>query len=400
MNADDILSNGETREEICKRLIIMMEQSRLIVLETLALSKLSHVTKVGNRRSIAIKWIKEVAMLAESSNECRDTSVQLFDRFWGVSLPLNDNILDRSEIALAAAAAVLISSKVHEGRHLSVNNFPRINKQEFIAYEAQILKMLNYTVFPTLSPTCFIKYFLLLSDGFSNQLIIDTAHDLVGQFLAAPEAPLFAPSTIALATLLISYSRLNLNCDNCLKHIPSICLPIPNNPIMMIKELRSFMDVDNCLNVFYKIIKLNENIDSISSPKIPTENLSNLMCNSPDPTQATNYEEIKVISPECVFDVSSPSKAVPLLNETPKRNLMDELLSSAEILSTQGSQGNNCTSSYMRNRQRLKRQRIEYSTSDSCLLDVEVVEKNREQNKSTIRHLKRMKVYEQSMYEK
>ena len=55
------------------------------------------------------------------SVETRDTSVQIFDRFLGICLSENKNILGSSiDMALAAAVSVLLASKVHETRPLSL----------------------------------------------------------------------------------------------------------------------------------------------------------------------------------------------------------------------------------------------------------------------------------------
>ena len=62
-----------------------------------------------------------MASLSKVSVETRDTSVQIFDRFLGVCLAESKNILtNSSDVALAAAVSVLIASKVHETRPLSM----------------------------------------------------------------------------------------------------------------------------------------------------------------------------------------------------------------------------------------------------------------------------------------
>lgn len=57
----DLLVSGETRHSMNERLNRMMEMSKKVTIEASGLAKFSHVVKVAQRRSNAVKWIKNVS---------------------------------------------------------------------------------------------------------------------------------------------------------------------------------------------------------------------------------------------------------------------------------------------------------------------------------------------------
>ena len=62
--------------------------------------------------------------MAEESLEVRDSSIQIFDRFVGVCISENKNILENyKELSLTAAVCILLASKMHETKPLSIVSF-------------------------------------------------------------------------------------------------------------------------------------------------------------------------------------------------------------------------------------------------------------------------------------
>lgn len=250
---NQLFSSGERRTTLHLRLFNMMAMSKVVISETIGLTSFSHVPRVCQHRSNAIRWIKDVVALSHVSVECRDTSLQIFDRFLGLCLSEN-KVLGHTDVALTAAVAVLLASKMHETRPLSMSSFPHLKTADLIAFEKLVASKLNYAIFPLASPASFIRDLIFVwSDNAVHEQLIDTANILVGDFFEAQEAPHFAPSTIALAALLLSFSKLGMDCTNWLEHVPNVCLPSPDHPIMDSNILLSFLDVDNCLSVFQRL---------------------------------------------------------------------------------------------------------------------------------------------------
>mmetsp|Transcript_27814 Transcript_27814/g.28061 ORF Transcript_27814/g.28061 Transcript_27814/m.28061 type:complete len:447 (+) Transcript_27814:91-1431(+) len=296
----DVMSSGECRSTIHDRLYQMMEMSRGVILDINGLAKFSHVAKVSQHRANAIRWIKDVVSLSHVSVETRDSSIQIFDRFLGACLSENKNILGHStDVALAAAVSVLISSKMHETRPLSMSSFPHLKTTDLILFEKLVISKLGYLTFPLASPVTFIRYLLSLwTDGSDYPYLVTTACDLVGEFFEAPEAPHFAPSAVALSALLLSFSKLGMDCSEWLEHVPNICLPSPSHPIFQSSFMVSFLDVDNCLSVFQRIQSAHNKYETfnyvtpqtpLTSPLVVERLISpNSVCGNLSPTKSTH----------------------------------------------------------------------------------------------------------------
>lgn len=274
MIVNELLSSGERRSTLHRRLHNMMEMSKIVITETIGLTRFSHVARVCQHRSNAVRWIRDVVALSHVTVECRDTSLQIFDRFLGICLAEN-KVLGHTDVALTAAVSVLLASKMHETRPLSMTSFPHLKTSDLIAFERLVTLKLNYSIFPLASPAAFIRDLVFVwSDGCSikclkHEELIETANSFVGDFFEAQEAPHFAPSTIALAALLLSFSKLGLDCTNWLEHVPNICLPCPDHPIMDTNMLLSFLDVDNCLSVFQRLQRPSATIFQAIAPQTP-----------------------------------------------------------------------------------------------------------------------------------
>eukprot|EP01041_Mallomonas_annulata_P007183 gene7183-14638_t len=295
----EVMKNGECKATVYDRLLHMMEMSRVVISDVSGLAKFSHVLKVSQHRANAIKWIKDVVSLSHVSVETRDSSIQIFDRFLGVCLSENKNILGHStDVALAAAVSVLLASKLHETRPLSMSSFPHLKTNDLVAFERLVMSKLGFALYPLASPAAFIRYLLSVwTDGCECQYLNDTACNLVGDFFEAPEAPHFAPSAIALSALLLSFSKLGMDCTEWLEHVPNICLPSPLHPIYNTQLLVSFLDVDNCLSVFQRL--------QASQTMASRNNFSSIVPQTPFTTPQT---EERLISPNSVVDNVSPSK--------------------------------------------------------------------------------------------
>jgi hypothetical protein len=74
----------------------------------------------------------------------------------------------------------------------------------------------------------------------------------------------FAPSTIAVAAILLAFSMLELNCEAWLSCVPDFCLPHPQNPLFDDPRIdQRALDIDLCLQRFqtvksYRLYRLSK----------------------------------------------------------------------------------------------------------------------------------------------
>jgi hypothetical protein len=100
------------------------------------------------------------------SAEARDTSIQIFDRYFGLSSQENDMAMSNTEtLSLVAAVAVLLSSKFHESKPLSMACFPNLSNEALIEAEHEVLARINYNLMPQVSPACIVRLMLQLWPG-------------------------------------------------------------------------------------------------------------------------------------------------------------------------------------------------------------------------------------------
>lgn len=68
---------------------------------------------------------------------------------------------------------------------------------------------------------------------------------------------LFAPSTIAISALLLSFIERGVDCTAWLRNVPDVCLPGPTNRLFRcdsFDDKHRFLDVDKCIQCFQSII--------------------------------------------------------------------------------------------------------------------------------------------------
>lgn len=243
-----------------------MEQTVNVLNDVKALRNMSK--KTAQYRNTAIRWIKDASSLAHTSSETRDSSAQIFDRFMGLSILDSQPVFSHEKIQLIAAVSLVLSSKIHDTKPLAPRNFPHIDVKDFVNAEREVLEKLKFTLYPSTTPATFIRLIVWSCSGYSQrEIAINLADRLVGDILGDPSAPLYAPSTIALAALLVACSRLGIDCKDWLTHVPSVCFPSVNHPIFKDNDGITTLDVDSCLQTIQQLHADIDNIDpSFLSP--------------------------------------------------------------------------------------------------------------------------------------
>lgn len=211
--------------------------------------------KHANNRTRVIRWIKEVASLSGISSDARDTSIQIFDRYFGQRIRQRQQyaFCDSHEFSAVAAVSVLLSSKFHESRPLSMTSFSSLSPEALSSVENQVLEALNYDIVPLATPTSFIHHMLLLwpnpeKDTNLIALIDNMSCKIVAEFWENTASSRYGPSTIALASLLLAFSSQRVDCSRwLLECIPDVCLPREDSDIFGSNAL-DLLDIDGCLS--------------------------------------------------------------------------------------------------------------------------------------------------------
>ena len=215
-----------------------------------------------------VTWIASVSTASGIGVETRDIGVQILDAFLSelhVSVladPLKNNGV--AIIGLAAAAAIILASKVHaharalskhrlfstttracapqmhEQRPLCVDNFPHFEREQLLEFERRILVMIGFQIYPHATPSACVRHMLQLWSGpdadpdnhgspstaTADDAISALADYFIGHFLAVGSESLkYAPSTVAMAALLLSFSKLKMDCAAWLQRLPDECFP-------------------------------------------------------------------------------------------------------------------------------------------------------------------------------
>ena len=214
--------------------------------------------------------------MSKMSPEARESGIDLFDKFLSISLMESHKVLeDTTLMSFTAASAILLSSKLHEGKTLlTVANFPDFHTADLIAFERNFLNKIGCQVHMLLAPSSFVRHLLGLLPEIEelHSEVIDTVHHYIGVFQEHPAYLMFAPSTVAISSLLIAFSVYNINSEVWLKRrIPGACLPC--NPL----AASGMLDIAKCLSYFEKALPVissqskRKNQDSPTSDTPPTK---------------------------------------------------------------------------------------------------------------------------------
>lgn len=275
-----------------RKIYQMMKMSESILNDYELLRNLSIQSKQNHNRTHAIKWIKEIVSMCRMSSEIRDTSIQIFDKYLALALPVYPEILlDTTSLPIASACSLILGTKTNENNSvLSTASFPHFEKEKMVEYEYHILDVINFSIVPQATPSSFIHELLKICpcDVIKDlSLLMKTADQLVEKFMQEPEYLLYAPSTIAISALLLSFLHLEINCNEWLKYVPDYCLPTASNPFfssLPSQHKSKLLDVDGCLQCFQSIIISSTR----SSTPLPSEDHQyDKLCSSQSPISIT-----------------------------------------------------------------------------------------------------------------
>lgn len=208
-------------------------------------------------RVAAIYYINEVARISKISDQTRDISIQIFDKFMALSIV--DSKVDNLFLSKAAATALIIASKFHECKNsllLKMTSFD-LFCNELVAFECQVLSKIEFSINPSITPSLFIEYFISLCqydyDEITIQKLYISSANMLTEFWEDPASLLFSPGTIAFSIIFMSFRILQVNYMPWLQYVPECCtssfIPSGGNGINT-----SFYNIEKCKQVIQTLL--------------------------------------------------------------------------------------------------------------------------------------------------
>ena len=205
-------------------------------------------------RRRGIIWLVAISGRAELHNYTRDTAIGILSRFIAVIYREAPSFAaDTKFISFTAAASLIIAAKMHEGKHrLTVKNFPHFNCDDLIAFESMVLSKIDFNISALATPSAILRHLSELP-AWQQQPIgpesrEESADRLLVQFHLEPESTFYAPTTLAIAALLLSSSMQPGGIDASVREwIASLPVEMLPSSSSSSSSLSVALDVDGCI---------------------------------------------------------------------------------------------------------------------------------------------------------
>ena len=118
-----------------------------------------------------------------------------------------------------------------------------------------------------------------------KKILTATADIYIADFYCARRSMLFAPSTIAVCSIISSFSTLRMDCTDWLDCVPDRCLRRSGNDVY-----NSLLNIDKCLDIFERIERVHRrNKSQVYSP-------TSIACSSEDMEVVTDLASQKEVT--------------------------------------------------------------------------------------------------------
>ena len=273
-------------------------------------------TKLIEYRYKVISWLKKVTTTYNLDSLIRDTSYQLFDTYL-LNLLRNNNTTTTNNnnnssssinnineqektISLAAISCILVSSKLHNYHSiLSFANFNDFDYDDLSSYQFEFLSIINFDIHVNTTPAVCIEVLLSLWNGDDElKSSIKSQSDIfVSEFHTLPVSMMFAPSTIAICAIILSFSTLRMDCSQWLNSVPDQCFRKSASDT----SDHSLLDIDKCLDIFQRVETVHHMLPKCSSLS-PTSVVQSSPCTTPNINATTlgvssSFEKLAVVLP-------------------------------------------------------------------------------------------------------
>ena len=239
-----------------------------------------------------IIWLKKVANTYNLNSLIRDTSFQLFDTYLlnlsrnnnddtnSNDTSSNDSMKQERIISLAAISCILVSSKLHNYHSvLALSNFHDFDHDELVENQFEFLRIINFDIHVNTTPAVCIEVLLSLwnCDDELRSSLKSKADIFVSEFHSLSVSMMFAPSTIAICAIILSFSTLRMDCSQWLNCVPDKCF----RKTLTDNDDSSFIDIDKCLDIFQRLEKVHLMLPKCSSLSPTSVVFASSPCTSP-----------------------------------------------------------------------------------------------------------------------
>ena len=254
------------------------------------LLRLQSDTNLLEYRHKIIIWLKKVANTYNLNSLIRDTSFQLFDTYLlnlsrnnnddSSNTSSNDSMKQERMISLAAISCILVSSKLHNYHSvLALSNFHDFDHDELVEYQFEFLRIINFDIHVNSTPAVVIEVLLSLwnCDDELRSSLKSKSDIFVSEFHSLSVSMMFAPSTIAICAIILSFSTLRMDCSQWLNCVPDKCF----RKLLADNDDSSFIDIDKCLDIFQRLEKVHQMLPKCSSLSPTSVVFASSPCASP-----------------------------------------------------------------------------------------------------------------------
>jgi hypothetical protein len=216
--------------------------------------------------------------MSRDSPELRDCSVRIFDLFVTHSFSETPAILyDACWTVFAAAASMLLASKLHYSHNfIKASQFTKFKTEDIIFFERMIVLRIGGKISPQATPSFFVESLIpLCEDLIDIDKLRKRANDLVGEFLEDSMSMLFAPSTVAIASIIVSLSDLRVCGSSFINRVPDFFLFASDNlPFFRPADMNdNYLDCQSCVKALEKLPSIRDKIMAISPISVSNERI-------------------------------------------------------------------------------------------------------------------------------
>lgn len=213
---------------------------------------------IGNR-VFAIDWIKKV--LQGHAPEVFECSVRIFDSYLLVKHREDPNILsDKNRVGFISAAAMVLSSKLMNSCNpINPSFFRLFDFNDLVYVEKKMLLDVGARASPLAMPSFFLPHFVRRCAAFADcDRLLKHSTTLVSEFLENARSLLFAPSTIAIAAVVVALSLQKVECDAFLNALPNYFFAAEQSYgfFRASAQKRDYLDCQACMQAMESMVSL------------------------------------------------------------------------------------------------------------------------------------------------
>jgi hypothetical protein len=177
-------------------------------------------------------------------------------------------LFDACWTVFAAAASMLLASKLHHSQNsIKASQFTKFKTEDILFFERMIVLRIGGKISPQANPSFFLETLTpLCEDLVDTDKLRSRANALVEEFLPDPMFMLFAPSTVAIASIIVSLSDLRVCGSSFINRVPDFLLFASDDlPFFRPADMNDdYLDCQKCVKALEQLPSIRDKIKTIS----------------------------------------------------------------------------------------------------------------------------------------